>query len=790
VAGIAPVIIEFLARGHHDVNRALRTVEQSAAASERAQTRSSQRESQTRKRSADDEARTKIRTLLQADRLQRQAQEKAVRDVQRSAQQRARAEEQAEREMVRNAERSANERIRIAAKVDREFARMATRRERENNRIVAEVARIEAREGRVRDRASAVDARSRDRFVSGVVGAAGRGFMTGVGRVAQMTTQTGMLVGQLGGGFNISDSVARNVKNAGAIGDLLNSAINPGSNITSNRVRRDRGEVEGVLDSTSTRFGLEKSSAVEGLAGITGITGDLDTALKLLPQLAELSRATGSDLAKMSDAAGNVGLAFEGMTDSGKKAERIMGIMRGFAGQGKAGNVEIKDQAVQAAKLIASAGKFEGDNAENIMKLGAIMQSARGGGGAWNAASAATAVTSFTGVFGKGARRDAFAAEGIKIDGDGGKIRAPEEIIADAIAKTGGDVTRMNKMFGSVTADRAVAKYVDVYRQGKEGLYVDASGKKLGGRAAILDTMSRMTKGVTMSKGDVKEAASQRMHEIDAQMAVQQERFDQAVREKVIPALLKLVPEFERLVPMIVDLNAKALPAFIELIKTVADFADKNKEIIQGIAEHPIGAIMAAEVTKSIASAALGETVKRLLMSALGGVGGSAGGGAGAAAGSLATPVGLGLAAGALTAGVIYNAGTKYADGEMKADDIAAKVRAWQRGDRDRGMSPEQAQAQLDAAKSRLDKTGAFEQAGNIITSPISDSSSNQYAQYKSDKALLDSAELQKALREATVAMKDNAAAVRAGGAAPGSPAPSNTGPGGLARERSFVDRP
>jgi hypothetical protein len=105
---------------------------------------------------------------------------------------------------------------------------------------------------------------------------------------------------------------------------------------------------------------------------------------------------------------------------------------------------------------------------------------------------------------------------------------------------------------------------------------------------------------------------------------------------------------------------------------------------------------------------------------------------------------------------------------------MAAKVRAYARGDKERGVSPEQAALAIQAARGRVDSSSALGQAKNIITGGlgISDTDDKAYKQYKADQALVDSKELQKAIAEAAAAgvregvasgMKNNSGAQGAG---------------------------
>lgn len=740
----APIFIDFLARGVPEFSRALKTVSDSVARYESGQTRAGVAGARTRTTAVEKEARDKIRAMQKADREHSKALSHGLREAEKAARAEALAVERGARDRVRAMQRADDAVKRIREQSVRETARAEEQKNAESAKWV-----------RKRERESDF---ARHRIVNTIGGAAASGFRSGLGRVAQATQQVAGTVLSLGGGFSVADSVQRASGLRGEAADLANSGFNANAPNAANRTKRSTNELVGASRAVGIKYGIGAEDAMKGLGEFTKVTGDLDTGMKMLDEMAALARATGSSLADVAAAGANVAAVLPETADKGAKT---MAVLRGIAGQGKLGAVEMSDLAKQMGKVVAASGKFEGDNIENIMKMGALAQAARGGGGAWNAATATTAVGSFAAVFGKNARREQFKKRGIDIEGQDGKIRDPIEILADSIDKTGGDSKDMNELFGSVMADRATAKFV--------GLYKDAEKNQKGtGKAAIYGEVNRLTKGAAMSKGDVSKAASERSGEMDAQFASMREKFDQAVEKQLIPKFLELVPVIEKMIPVFIDLQAKALPAFVELIKTIATFAEANKGLILDIAAHPIGAIMAMEVTKSIAAAGLGEVMKRLLTSAVGGGGSAGAGGVGGGGSRVLGAASLGVAGGAAVAGVITKAGTNYADGQMASDDMLAKVETWKRGDHERGMDPAVAAKTLQAAKGRLDKGSMLGTTGDLISSVWDDSASKRYDQTKSDQGLLSNEKL-----VALVAALDrNTAATAANsGATGGSPA-------------------
>lgn len=740
----------------------MRGVEQAAAASERSRVAAAQRGSQDRTRAADQEAKAKVRAWAAGDRAVRQALAAG------------------EREGIRAVQQAEREKMRLHKEAEREVSRMARERFRENERLLKEGTRLEerthqeqtraiAKRERDQDRSRRAQGRRDDRDNKEFAGHLTTGMSRGVSRISQMTQQTAGLITQLGGGFSIADAVQGGIRNKGLAADIAASGVNPASKFEENHKRLSSKEVMGTAQAAATQYGLDTGDALKGLQNFVGVAGDMKTARETLGPLAELSRATGSSLDDMAAAAGNVAAV---LPDTANKGERVMEVMRGIAGQGKMGAVEIRDLSTQMAKLVAASGKFEGDNVENILKLGAMAQAARGGGGAWSAASATTAVNSFTATFGKGARRDAFAAKGVKIDGADNKIRDPVEIIADSIAATGGNIKQMNDLFGSVMGDRAVSKFVQGYGESTKGI-TDPAKRAEVGKKAVKAQFDDYMKSAPMSKEDVAKAARLRMQEEDAKIAVTMANFEKAVANQLIPKLIELLPTIEKLVPLFVDLAAQALPSFIDLFKTIAGFAESNKGIIADIAAHPLGAIMALEVTKSVVSANIGNVIAKLL----GGGGGGPGGGGG---GSL-TNTGAGTIA-ALVAGGAYQG---IVSGENSADmiqNLSAKVRAHQ-------IAPEAAQKMIDEAKGRRDKAGVgdeFSMWGDMITSPFVDASKRDMDKRSNDEMLASDGRFAKELKKAIAdAIAEGAKEGATRAAAAGTPPP----PGGPAAATGIGQR-
>jgi len=603
----SPIVIQFLAQGMPDISRAFRTIEQAAAASQRSQSTALQRGAQHRMSMADTEARAKVRAMIRADALQRSAQDASVRDRQRVLQQRGQAEERAANHAIRQVEREARARIRINDKAEAEVDRI---RHRAHRAAQTNVNREVAHQKRAATQAAEASSERRQRYASALVG----GVTAGASRVASIAAKTAGIVGQLGGGFNIGDSVQRTVALKGKLADMASRDV-----ASEHGARKSTGSLEGAVRGVSTEFGLDPEKAADGLDKFASKTGKLQVGLDMLRGLSELSRAGVGDLDDLADAAGDVFNA-----DKAQTGEQVLQKLRAFAMQGAKGSVEMKDMAAQLARVTATAGKFSGDTGEQMMTFGALAQLAKESGGAATPAEAMSSVSALGDQFGKNARIGKMKEMGVDPKTAEGFNKPIETILMDmmtgaekASRKGGGGLKDFDVKFGSMIASTSAQKATNPLTKA----FKEAGGGEAGVAAAKAQ-LAKFGAGGRNLKGEYAATAKERMGEDDAKMAIMTAKFDAAVSTKLIPKLLELMPVIERIIPQFVDLAATGIPAFVALIKSVADFANENKKSLDFLAAHPIGAIMAFEVTKSIGAAGLGEVFQKVLATSLGQKGG------------------------------------------------------------------------------------------------------------------------------------------------------------------------
>jgi hypothetical protein len=229
------------------------------------------------------------------------------------------------------------------------------------------------------------------------------------------------------------------------------------------------------------------------------------------------------------------------------------------------------------AKLAAASGFFEGSSEKNLEKMGALVQLARQGGGASSSTAAATSISAFVNTLRTPARRSEFKAAGVEIEGKGGMLKDPFEIIKDSLKATGGDTDKMKKLFASVIGDKPVTALATAYKKaggGDAGIAeVDRQLNRFSGSMSEKQIQSNVdtASGTTASKA---QAFQNQLDLIAASLA-----------ERVLPALEKLAP--------------KAL-----------EIVDALGRVIGWAAENPKSAIAAALVG-SIAKAGIGDILSK-----------------------------------------------------------------------------------------------------------------------------------------------------------------------------------
>ena len=545
----------------------------------------------------------------------------AKRATEREAERARRAEVAREREMAREVVavvRQANrEKLQEERKVERERQRIANQERARNENL----------------------ARERQRTLGGIANGALGGAARGVGQVrgiagAAMSGLHGV-ANTLMGGLGVEVGLGRGVRvaseRATLATDLINASVSGPEAESLSMVDRQKkaAELTKKAQEVGAATAMDPTKILEGLGAFVGKTGDLKTGVESIGDLARIARATGSSVADVASAAGDVSA---NLGDMANKGEVVATIMRTFAGQGKLGAVEVKDLSKQMAGLAAQTSMFGTDATTAMASLGAVTQESRQRGGSKSAAQAVTSAQSFVNTFNKGRTADAFKSMGVEYKNEKGLLD-PEEIIVNALRKTGGDSVKMGKLFSDVRARSATLGFESLYR------------KAGGGEAGIEAVRNefKTLRGAQLGKGDEAAAFAASMETPAAKAEKFQQRLDQLsmdMADKLMPAMLKFVPVAEK--------GADVLLKFVDAIVPHADaLAASLSQLVPVV----------ASLTPTIASV-VGFAAKHPALAATGIIGGNAAMGA---AGAAATSVLGRMAIGGAITGTAGGAGLKAA---------------------------------------------------------------------------------------------------------------------------------
>lgn len=574
-----------------DVTRAIRSVEQAAAAASKSQTTTSQRGARERVSAADREAKEKIRLMARGDAEVKRIQDREVRNAERAANQRLAAEARAERAMVREAEKSANERIRIGRQVDREQASMQRRREMENRRILREGARLEERTHREQTAKFQREERQRQTTKETFARAAFGGVGKGVSTIGRGIAATAGAVAQLGGGFSVADSVMgeANLRKKAAVlsaNTILSGAGKKGADASLGKAM-STDEILGKAKAIGIQQNIEPEKVLDAIDEIKKLTGNVEKATNVVGSVAKLSTATGGDVKEMSGLAANILAANPNISDKDLNSQ-----MRIFAKQGIVGGVEVADMAKYGSRLTAGASMYGGSKEKNEATLGAMSQMARQYGSAGTAAEATLGSLRFSTDVAKHA--DKLKAGGIDVSDHKGNLKDAQSIMIDMLKKTKGDVTKLSHLG---LGDRGVKPL-----EGVANIYKNAGGGDKG-LEAVKAEFAKYTTGITE---DEIEAANKRILS-EQQAEIEIKKLKQMVGETLLPELAKLVPVLREAMPTI--------QAMMQSFVRLAEWAGSNPF-------SAMGAVLAASVAKEVAGAGLKTILEKSLATSLGSSGG------------------------------------------------------------------------------------------------------------------------------------------------------------------------
>lgn len=584
------------------LRRVLRGVEQEARASSRRMSREQQAAMQGPGRKEASQAR---RYEESQARSVARAQESLDRQRSRSILANVRNEERARLQADRNASRAAES-------LDRQRSRGLMQQIREQERAAAA--------------ARAQRERTALRIGSGAAGSIGRG----IGTVARV----GGAALALAGGFGVAE----------ALHDRI--SVQRKASILANQSEDPNAKAAIVKESQNVR-GFTGEESLDFLTNFHEKSGDLGAARGAMKDMAQLALATGTDLGELGFAAGSAFTVIrDQIRDPQKRLETLRDVMTSVAQQGSMGAIEMRNLVEGMSELGGATRSFEGGPARLLTSMGGLAQMALQRGGAGSAEEAVTSVARFATDIPEHSKD--FAKQGVNVWANKGhtQLRAPEQILADMLVKTGGALDKMGDLFG-VRAQKVARGLSPLYGIAeRDNTALPASQRKAkgaAGRAAVLAEFEKFAKA-TRSQEEVHEQAASRLEDPDLQIKEATKAFNNAVGTQLVPVLTQMIPKF-----------VEAIPAIAKL----AEGAAKAGEYLLENPYKGIGLIIAGSVAKDIAAAGLGALLEKLLVAAFAGqAASSVAGGAASAAGGLATGAagaagGVGLALGGAIAAAV-----------------------------------------------------------------------------------------------------------------------------------------
>ena len=721
---VDPVVIEFALKGLPAVFRAFEQLSKVAAKAESEWARASTSSAQTR-----------MRALLSETQQKARVAGRSASDAERALAREEKAAERAAKAKIREADKAAKEAVRIEARKAKEVDRILQKQRRDEKRLVDESMR-EAKQAAAARASIAKQEAAHDWQSARSVG-------RGLANTARRTMGIGMSVARgvmdVGGGFSVKDSVQRDVNARGSAATIvagtqkIKTATSDNRGLTSDEVVRHASSV-------GSSYVMDRGEVIKGIGEFKDRTGDTRRGMRISEEMAKLANATGSDFAELMANAGEIATKNEKMSDSD-----VVKLARVQAAQGQAGAVELKDFARFGARTVSAASLFGGDRVENIGTSSALAQLAKKHGSASSAAEATMAALRFSTDLAKkgGVLKEKF---GINVSDGKGTLRGQKAIIADLMKATGGDVTKI--------ANAGIGERGNRVLEGAGALYREAGGGAAG-QKAVADFFEMMTK--QMSDAEVEAANKERLAEVDKQLEKAMNDLRQSVGEALLPSLQQLIP-----------IVREVTPQFVALMTKVG-------ELVSWASKNPFATMVSAMTVALVAEVGKANIATLIRSMVQGGGGGGGvpqlpGGGGG---NSVVNALGAGTAAAAATAALYTPVAQAFGEQDGSKQRLLSGL---QNGE----ITPEQAQAQVEKAKSRTGAMGVLKSALAVNMAGMStaaslltgkNESANTIRQVMGAKELVDSDAVAKAI---TRAIERGASAANASGPNPNRTQPIN----------------
>lgn len=501
------------------------------------------------------------------------------------------------------------------------------------------------------------------------------GTMTGsIGSSLRTIGMAGGSALALAGGFSLHEALTSGIDTEKRVRQLLVASRAPGGeNVYTDEALKER------VSNVAIGRGFASGDLLTALEQFVQKTGELKVPTENLDTFATIARAAGADVGEIGSAAADLFDKFK-LSDINQMRDAFGTMLV----QGKKGAFELKDMAAELPEMAASARRGGLEGVEGIKTLGALAQVARKSSG--SSAEASTSVQRLfddiishskgiqSGDYTGGRKVEVFKGGDAKMG-----LKNIRELLPEIVAATRGDMTKLQSIF-NVRSMRAVSGFVTEFQGGYRSTLAAGGTEKeavTAGKARAVALMDEFA-NTTGSWNEVLRDATDNMGTTSAQIAVFKAKMNRAIQQELMPAVMRLAPQLEKVVPLAARL-AEALANLIE---------QAEKDPFRVIAK-----VIMAKLAWDLGTAGIGAAVRSVIVAqiagggAVGGAGGALRGaagvagaaGAGGGAGGVTTLGGIagagltGLAIGGLVYTLINEAGKSYVDESDKQAALLAK---------------------------------------------------------------------------------------------------------------------
>lgn len=469
----------------------------------------------------------------------------------------------------RAADRAAAHKERLQQQLSRRqlarFKQETIAKNREESRALAQRERAEQALARRRLARFKAETLRNDRLMlasrSAMLGGAYRGAMAPLGAVGRTAK---MAVG-LAGSYVVGSSVAKQFAAERSATNLANKAFGtPGEERTREQIKQSlMAQSEAIGAVTGNRAGV-----IEAMDKFVAISGSLPGAQQIGQFMADISDATGAEMGDVGRTGGQVlqNLMSARSIDPRDTAamnaalEDTKSIMAAMAGQAKIGSIEFSDLARSMGSVMSATTRFEGNVADLANEMGAIAQLAIAGG-ATSPEEAMTSIKRFSDDLVRNSKRFDKMTQGMGIQSfftneSKTQLRAPTEIITDVMRATGGDLTKVQKIF-NIRSMKAFEPFQKAVMEEQK------TGKTFEEALSTVETKIGRFTSTKMTQEEVKTSATFSREQTGRRFQIAWEDMQMKVGKELAPAVEDLIPAFVGLAKVVKDL-APYLSAFMK----------------------------------------------------------------------------------------------------------------------------------------------------------------------------------------------------------------------------------